>query len=171
MALTKLGPGAFPAGTILQTQKTKVESAFTIVLGQNTYTTVTGMTVNITPSFSNSIILLTAQIMGEHTHPHNMIFTFFRDSTRLGHADASNRTVGIAPFPISKDGNASSTPEFVYFSHHDEPSSTSQITYAVKGFTPEASSTTLFVNRTIDDTDNVSYERGTSFIMAQEIKV
>ena len=76
MALTKLGPGAFPAGTILQTQRTKVESAFTISLGTDTYTTVTGMTVNITPSFSNSIILLTAQIMGEHTHPHNMIFTF-----------------------------------------------------------------------------------------------
>ena len=171
MALTKLGPGAFPAGTILQTQRTKVESAFTIALGTDTYTTVTGMTVNITPSFSNSIILLTAQIMGEHTHPHNMIFTFFRDSTRLGHVDAGNRTVGIAPFPITFNDNANATPEFIYFSHHDEPSSTSQITYTVKGFTPESSSSTLFVNRTIGDTDYVSFERGTSFIMAQEIKV
>ena len=99
------------------------------------------------------------------------MFIFFKDSTRLGHVDAGNRTVGIAPFPITFNDNANATPEFIYFSHHDEPSSTSQITYAVKGFTPESQSTTLFVNRTIGDTDNVSFERGTSFIMAQEIKV
>ena len=171
MALTKLGPGAFPAGTILQTQRTKVESAFTIALGTDTYTTVTGMTVNITPNFSNSIILLTGQIMGEHTHPHNLMFTFFRDSTKLGQPAEGVRTVGIAPFPNTFHSDAATTPEFVYFSHHDEPNSTSQITYKITGNTSQASSTTLFVNRTITDNNNTTHERGMSFIMAQEIKV
>ena len=171
MALTILGPGAFPAGTILQTQKTVITTPFTIALGQSTDTTVTGMTVNITPSFSNSIILLTGQIMGEHTHPHNLMFTFFRDSTKLGQPPGGVRTVGIAPFPNTYHSDAATTPEFVYFSHHDEPNSTSQITYKITGNTSQASSTTLFVNRTISDSNGTTRERGMSFIMAQEIKV
>lgn len=171
MALTILGPGAFPAGTILQTQKTVITTPFTIALGQSTDTTVTGMTVNITPSFSNSIILLTGQIMGEHTHPHNMMFTFFRDSTKLGQPADGSRNVGITPFPNTYHNDAASTPEFVNFQHHDTPSTTSQVTYKITGNTNQSSSTTLFVNRTISDTDNSAYERGMSFIMAQEIKV
>ena len=63
MALTILGPGAFPAGTILQTQKTVVTTPFFVSLGSDQDTTVTGLTVNITPNFSNSIILLTVNIL------------------------------------------------------------------------------------------------------------
>jgi len=159
------------SGKVLQTQKTVITTPFIIALGQNTDTTVTGMTVNITPSFSNSIILLTGQIMGEHTHPHNMLFTFFRDTTKLGQPAGGSRNVGIAPFPNTYHNDAASTPEFVNFQHHDTPSTTSQITYKITGNTNQSSSTTLFVNRTITDTDNSAYERGMSFIMAQEIAV
>ena len=173
MALTKLnfsgsGLSSFPSGSIIQTQKTVITTPFQIALGTDTDTTVTGMTVNITPNFSNSIILLTGQIMGEHTHPHDLMFTFFRDSTKLGQPASASLNVGIAPFPTTYHNNANTTPEFVYFSHHDEPNSTSQITYKITGNTPASSSTTLFVNKTIDD--NYSHERGMSFIMAQEIK-
>lgn len=181
MALTKLnfsgsGQGALalsgmPSGSIIQTVKTVITTPFTIALGTNTDTTVTGMTLNITPNFSNSIILLTGQVMGEHTHPHNLMYTFFRDSTKLGQPADGTRNVGIAPFPHTYQGDAATTPEFVYFSHHDEPSSTSQITYKITGNTSATSSTTLFVNRTITDSNADSMERGMSFIMAQEIKV
>tara|TARA_A100001388_G_scaffold140751_1_gene104347 strand:+ start:690 stop:1268 length:579 start_codon:yes stop_codon:yes gene_type:complete len=166
IATTKLGTGA-----IIQTQKTVITTPFTIALSTNTDTTVTGMTVNITPSFSNSIILLTGQIMGEHTHPHNLMFTFFRDSTKLGQPAGGNRNVGIAPFPNTYHSDAASTSEFVNFQHHDTPSTTSQITYKITGNTSATSSTTLFVNKTITDSNADSMERGMSFIMAQEIKV
>ena len=166
-----IAASTLPAGSIIQTQKTVITTPFTIALGQNTDTTVTGMTVNITPSFSNSIILLTCQIMGEHTHPHNLMFTLFRDSTKLGQPADGSRNVGIAPFPNTYHSDAASTPEFVNFQHHDTPSTTSQITYKITGNTNQSSSTTLFVNRTITDTDATAYERGMSFIMAQEIKV
>lgn len=181
MALTKLnfsgsGQGALalsgmPSGSIIQTVKTVITTPFTIALGTGQDTTVTGMTLNITPSFSNSIILLTGQIMGEHTHPHNLMFTFFRDSTKLGQPADGNRNVGITPFPNTYHSDAASTPEFVNFQHHDEPSSTSQITYKITGNTSATSSTTLFVNKTITDSNADSMERGMSFIMAQEIKV
>ena len=164
---------SLPAGSIIQTQKTVITTPFTIALGQNTDTTVTGMTLNITPSFSNSIILLTGQIMGEHTHPHNLMFTFFRDSTKLGQPASGTQNVGIAPFCVTyTSADANSTPEYVHFQHHDTPSTTSQVTYKITGNTNQASSTTLFVNQCIGDTSsNTGMERGMSFIMAQEIKV
>ena len=62
MALTKLnfsgsGLSSLPNGSIVQTVKTVITTPFTIALGQTTDTTVTGMTLNITPNFSNTIIL------------------------------------------------------------------------------------------------------------------
>ena len=101
-----------------------------------------------------------------------IIITFFRDSTKLGQPAGGSRNVGIAPFCVTyTSADAASTPEYVHFQHHDSPSTTSQITYKITGNTNQASSTTLFVNRTITDSDSSAYERGMSFIMAQEIKV
>ena len=65
----------------------------------------------------------------------------------------------------SADGT--STPETVYYSYFDAPSTTSQITYKV-GVSVNANST-LNVNRTGNDTDNAQAERGISFISATEI--
>ena len=162
-----------PTGSVIQTEKTVITTPFTIALGTDTDTTVTGMTVNITPNFSNSIILLTGQIMGEHTYPYNLMFTFFRDSTKLGQPSAGSRNVGIAPFPRTyEDTDTNSTPNFVNFQHHDTPNTTSQVTYKITGNTNQSSSTTLFVNRCAGDgNDSNAMERGMSFIMAQEIKV
>ena len=173
MALTILGLGAFPAGTILQTQKTVVTTPFFVSLGSDQDTTVTGLTVNITPNFSNSIILLTGQYTGEFSHPHNLVFTFFRDTTKLGQPTRGSRNVGIMTAFNSFDGgnDDSSTPDSCFFQHHDTPNTTSQITYKISARTSADSGTSLFVNRTLDDSDNNAHESGMSFIMAQEIKV
>ena len=173
MALTILGPGAFPAGTILQTQKTVVTTPFFVSLGSDQDTTVTGLTVNITPNFSNSIILLTGQYTGEFSHPHNLVFTFFRDTTKLGQPTRGSRNVGImTAFKSHDDSNDNdSTPDSTFYQHHDTPNTTSQITYKISARTSADSGTSLFVNRTLDDSDNNAHESGMSFIMAQEIKV
>ena len=65
----------------------------------------------------------------------------------------------------------SSTPDSCFFQHHDTPNTTSQITYKISARTSADSGTSLFVNRTLDDSDNNAHESGMSFIMAQEIKV
>ena len=174
MALTILGPGAFPAGTILQTQKTVVTATNTTTLTTNTVVDITDLSVNITPKFSNSIIFLTGQVFGEPSlnGPHNMMFLFRRGTTDLKGTVASSRTVGIvAPFLSYYDIDQASTPDSVVLHFHDEPSSTSQLTYKVAAITSVSSNPVWHLNKTVTDTDSAAYERGLSFIMAQEIKV
>ena len=76
---------SLPAGSIIQTQKTVVTSTNTTTMTSNTVVEVTGLSVNITPQFSNSIIYLTGQVVGEPSGngPHNMTFMFRRGSTDL----------------------------------------------------------------------------------------
>jgi hypothetical protein len=176
MPLTKLNSASvierLPIGSVLQTKKTVISNADSIALGTDTDTVITGFTVNITPLFSNSIILLTGQLMGELSHPHNTMFSFLRDSTKLSHATSSSRNVGIMSMAVSIDSgnNDASTPESLFMQFHDTPLTTNQITYKMTGNTSGTSSTTLFINRTVNDTDDTNHERGVSFIMAQEIK-
>ena len=63
--------------------------------------------------------------------------------------------------------DASSTPDTAYYSYFDTPNTTSQITYKI-GVHCNVD-TTIYVNRTVNDTDNDYFERGISFISATEI--
>ena len=51
----------------------------------------------------------------------------------------------------------------------DTPSSTSQITYGVKIGHSSGSAKTLYVNRSDNDPDDLSYGRGTSTITVMEV--
>ena len=173
MALTKLGAGAYRSGSIIQTQYTQFTGTNTISVSQNTQTILTDLTVNITPNFSNSIIHISVHAFLEFTNDSDNMWnhTFFllRDSTKLSHAAAGNRNVGISmanrTFHAADGG---STPEICAFDYFDSPSSTSQITYKLATFAT-ANSDTLALNRSVTDTDNAAYERGISSIIAQEI--
>ena len=174
MALTILGPGAFPAGTILQTQKTVVTSTDTVTMTLNTVVDMTGLSVNLTPKFSNSIIYLTGQVFGETSvnGPHNVTFMFRRDSTDLKGTVAGDRNVGIlTPFMSFYNTDHASTPESVFYAFHDEPNTTSQVTYKIAVRSGIGSGGVWHLNKTVTDSDGGAYERGMSFIMAQEIKV
>ena len=189
MALTKLnfggsGQGALatssmPSGSIIQTQYTQVTAASQVTgISANTQTTITGLTVNITPSFSNSIIKLQSTLFCEYNQNYwtaNNMFYFLRGSTALKADSAGSRRVGIATaIDAYTDANAASTPEVVDCIYFDSGhNTTSQITYslAFDTYYPTSGTGTLNINRTVSDTDNNSHERGVSFIMAQEIKV
>ena len=97
-----------------------------------------------------------------------MMFFFYRDSTKLGRADAGSRQTGIMPPAINYHLNDHSTMESCFYQYFDTPSTTSQITYKV-GLKSQGSGTTLYTNRTMDDTDNDGFERGISSICAIEI--
>tara|TARA_R100000700_G_C3090805_1_gene92250 strand:+ start:191 stop:622 length:432 start_codon:yes stop_codon:yes gene_type:complete len=134
----------------------------------------TGLSVNITPKFSNSIIFLTGQVFGEVSAngAHNVNFMFRRGSTDLKAPVAGNRNVGImAPSMSFYHTDYASTPETVFYAHHDEPNSTSQITYKIAVQSGISTNAVWHLNKTATDTDNSAFERGISFIMAQEIKV
>ena len=169
-----IAASSLPAGSIIQTQKTVVTSTNTTTMTSNTVVEVTGLSVNITPQFSNSIIYLTGQVVGEPSAngPHNMTFMFRRGSTDLKGPVASNRNVGIM-FPSLSyySTDFASTPDSAVYFFHDTPSSTSELTYKIAVQTSVAGNPVWHLNKTVSDTDNSAYERGVSFIMAQEIKV
>ena len=172
MTLTKLGAGAYPSGSIIQTQYTQFSGTNTFSVTANTPVTLTDLAVNITPNFTNSIIHLQAQVFCEFGHTDNRFnatFYFLRDSTKLSHPTAGNRNVGVGLGLASyHDADSGSTPDFARFDYFDSPSSTSQISYKVALHLTNQNET-FHLNKTVSDVDNVGYERGISCIIAQEI--
>lgn len=175
MALTKIRRAALlgQAGNIIQIQRTQFTGTNEISITAGADTVFTDLTVNITPSSTSSIIKIDAQVTGEWANQGaatDGVWFFFRDTTKLSHAATGSRNVGIMPASFLSYGssNAGSTPENVYYSYFDSPSSTSQITYKV-GVNEPAGGYNYFLNRTVSDSDSYSYERGISFITVTEI--
>lgn len=168
---------ALPSGSIIQVKHTQITVTDSQVISSaNTDTLVSGFTVNITPTSTNSIIQLTAQIFGEFGHvsmPHNTIFYFMRDSTKLAHTGTiqGDQQAGVSMIAQvhgdGSSGNNATTPEVGMISFFDTPSTTSQITYKL-GFRGKQAGT-FHINRTVNDNNSHSEERGTSFISATEI--
>ena len=175
MPISLIGASAFPSGSVLQVQHTQLTVHSTQALTANTDTLVAGFTVNITPTSTSSIIQLTAQIFGEFDHtamPHNNIFYFMRDTTKLAHTGTvqSSQQSGVSAIAVTyvaASGNAATTPEAGMLSFFDTPSTTSQITYKL-GFRGKQAGN-LHFNRTVDNANASSEELGTSFISATEI--
>ena len=167
-----LAAGDLPAGSQLQVQRTQFTGTNSYSISSNTDTVITDLTVNITPTSTSSVIRLDAMINGEWStmaHGTDAVWYFYRDSTKLSHAAAGNRNVGIlmgTAITYYAD-DAASTPEQAQYCYFDTPSTTSQITYKVGVRMVTAS--TWYLNRTVSDTDNGSWERGISFISATEI--
>ena len=168
----RLADDSSRSGRIIQVQRTQFTGTNSVSSTANADTVVTDLTVNITPTSTSSIIKIEAMVNGEWSNQSGAadgVWFFFKDSTKLSHAAAGNRPVGILMGTSITIASADqdSTPEHNYYSYFDAPSSTSQITYKV-GFTSVAGYT-WHLNKTVTDTDNQSYERGLSFICVTEI--
>ena len=176
MALTKLNSASvierLPVGSVIQTKKTQYTSTTNVTTVANTNKTVDVLAVNITPRSTSSIIRLDANIFHEWLNPDAMYYCmwfFYKDSTKLGAPQAGSRLSGITSSSISYyASDADSTPEVASYSYFDSPTTTSQITYKVGVICHYQ--TTVHINRTVGDTDATTYNRGISFISAQEIK-
>ena len=135
-----------------------------------TWTAIDVLSVNITPSSTSSIIKLDTHIFHEWSNvnaPHESAWFFYRDTTRLAHPSAGSRQCGITTSFTSYHQDSTSTPEATYYSYFDSPNTTSQITYKVGVI--NYYDNTVYINRTVSDTDSNGYERGVSFISATEI--
>ena len=157
-------------GEIVQVKYTQFTGTKSIT--GSTDMALTDLTVDITPTLTSSIIKIEAMVNGEWSEQDgatDSVWFFYRDDTKLSHAAASNRNVGIlmgTSITYAID-NEDSTPEHAIYSYFDSPSSTSQITYKV-GVNPRISRT-WYLNRTVADTDANNYERGISLICVTEI--
>ena len=166
-------------GKILQVQSTFVDTSSSISItnstnGNRVFSAITPLTVNITPSSTSSKIYLMCRMMYEmgNSFHGNTMFIFKRNSTEIGTPASSekgtNRPYGSMTNLISYNyQDAYSTPEGTFFFHLDSPSTTSQITYSVHAMSVVGF--ILYLNRTVGNVNDISYEVGTSEITAMEI--
>ncbi len=189
MALTKLNfsgqpsiPSAsMPTGSVLQTivHQTATPVSFTasgtseeLLIASNASDSTTHLSLSITPKATTSKILLSASIMCEaNGNNYNPLWAFHRDSTKLAADGVGSRRGGIAITGMGYYADdVSSTPDCVNYHYYDNPNTTSAITYACS-FVTSQSNLQMYINRTVTDSNNNSYERGMSIIIAQEIAV
>ena len=175
MALTKINnntlsavttlPSAIATGKVLQIVSTTKTDTFSMT-SSTTWTDVTGLTLNITPSSSSNKILLVATINGMGTASQTRVsFKFMRDSTAIGIGDAagSRARTGFAKLYEASGRSLSGTSgNFL-----DSPSSASQVVYKIQAYADSGSP--VYVNRSQTYTDDNTYETTVSTITAMEI--
>jgi hypothetical protein len=156
------------AGKILQVVQAHTSSTASFT-PSSTWTTLTGLSVNITPSSTSSKILLMASVAGNGDNRY-FGFGFFRDSTAVGHGSGSGNRFGVG-FP-SEANNSESFNNIMMRNassqYLDSPSTTSQITYTVK-VRHYVGGQSFYLNRTENDSDNIWIHRGASSIIAIEV--
>ena len=172
--------GAFSQGKILQTvsvsDSVRETTGSVSMSSANTYYD-TPFAVTITPSSTSSKILLMGHIMGEFTQEDYVhMWRIERaisggSTTNIQAATAGSRPLGISVPPAGiYVNNIDSTPTvFTWSGLIDAPSTTSAITYTLQVNSTQSTSVTFYYNRTKTDSDAIDYERGLSWITAQEI--
>tara|TARA_Y100000356_G_scaffold53689_1_gene43222 strand:+ start:17 stop:628 length:612 start_codon:yes stop_codon:yes gene_type:complete len=164
----KLASGV--GGKILQVvQAAKTDTASTT---SGTYVTISGLSVNITPSSSSNKILVIADVKAGNDGGNGYYLQIVRDSTAIYVGDAATgkqqciqQTYGGGDTGEGKYGMAKMGGTFL-----DSPSTTSQITYAVQflrlgGNSPQ----TLYVNRVGSENPGEYVGRAASSITAIEV--
>ena len=137
-----------------------------------TFTDVSDLSVNITPSSTTSKILININLCMGTSNFHSFA-RILRDSTSiLVNSSPSNR----APVTLAMGGSDSAaesqyTIENASMTYLDSPNTTSQITYKVQIAGRADGSSTAYINRTHRDLDNSDgYDtRGVSSITVMEI--
>ena len=124
----------------------------------------TGLSVAITPVSTSSKILVLASISGGHGTS-NTWFKILRDSTDLGLGDAGSSRLQCTFGNVYTfgDSNIMKTHSFQLL---DSPSSTSALTYKVQA---RSKGGTWYINRTVNDTDDVDIGRASSTLTLMEI--
>ena len=162
-------------GKILQVVNTHVTATSSLSMNGNEFTNISVINTSITPSSTSSKILVSMYSMGEGTDNDSNFITRVERSisggatTRLGGVDSGSRLGCFQAVTEGHDsGNTGSTTTYIQFSNYlDSPNTTSACTY--KLYIRNDSNRTWYINRTVDDPDNASGERGHSFCTLMEV--
>jgi len=123
---------------------------------------------SIVPRSASSKVLVNAKVSCEVQH--NSVLYLVRNiggtRTEIGSGlSAENRNYGMSV--ANYDIDNATTPFNIQLLYLDSPATTSSITYEV-WFSSELSGTTLYLNRTVEDANNVGLERLSSQVVLQE---
>jgi hypothetical protein len=151
--------GAFRILQVVTTAKTD-----TFTTASTSFTDVTGFSVSITPSDTNSKILVAAFVnLGSLSGTNATYFRLLRGSTAIAIGDAAGSRTRVST--AVEGAGAAMIPATVIFL--DSPATTSSTTY--KGQICTNGAGTASFNRSDDDTDAAGRARGISTITVFEI--
>lgn len=156
---------------ILQVKSTQLTTPFTTTTTiASGGAAITGLSVNITPRYSTSKILVFGHMVTGYNNGVSATFyklkrTISGVTTEIGNGTPASNRVGIIARSYYADGNVNHTDAYTFL---DSPASVALITYQL--FVGTQGSGTVYVNRTENDTDNNNFgARGASSITVMEI--
>lgn len=157
---------ALSAGKVLQVVSTTKTDTFSTT--SDSFVDVTGLAVAITPSATSSKILVIASCTWTNVGgtSHNFYGRLMRDSTAIHVGTSVGSSRVAASFGGDSVGNNSRATSGINFL--DSPSSTSEISYHIEARS-QTSGQTVYVNRSVDDSDSLPYSRLASTVTAMEI--
>jgi hypothetical protein len=152
-----------PGGKILQVVNVMKTDPFTTT--STSFTDITGLSASITPSATNSKILVFATLsMVGASGTNGALSRLLRDSTVIVQSDAA----GSRDRSMSQIEAIATTTAFTSVSYLDTPNTTSALAYKIQTRTNVAAQTS-YINRTITDSDVGVYGRSVSSITLMEV--
>jgi len=149
-------------------QVLNVELNSTLSATATTLTDVAGLTLDITPSATTSKILMIYNIcLGTAAVDYRTQVAAMRDSTQIGVGDAASARARTAFASHTVFSNSTNTVQGLTQSILDSPSTTSATTYKVQA--QIQSTSTMYVNRMGEDSDDGNVGRGSSGITLMEV--
>ena len=156
-------PSGSSGGVIQVKSAPKTDGDFNT--SSSSYTDVTGLSVSITPTRSDSKILIFATVHGVGDSSTQAYFRFMRDSTPICVGDAAGSrvqaTLGSMYYNQANDTKSCSQ------TFLDSPSTTSAVTYKIQARTQGAG--TIYIKRSRGDQNSANSGTFTSSITVMEV--
>lgn len=154
-------------GIVLQTRYVVFEGTKVASTSALTPFELDDLSVTITPTSADSVFKL--ELCVSHgAASKNIVFSAMRDSTYIAPSGAgSNQNAGIVPSATNDSGDDNSSLDVGSYVYVDAPSTENAITY-----TPTLQTNggdTVYINRTISDTDSSAFERCISTFIVTEL--
>ena len=155
----------YSSGSVIQVASTTKTDTYTDSSASGTLTTITGLTVSITPTSTSSKVLITATVNYGAVGGNRAIFALTGGNTATAYrGDAAGSRRQVASGAQSIDANDVVPVTMRYM---DSPATTSSITYGVQA--ADIAGGTLQINRSSTDTNGTNFARYASTITVMEI--
>lgn len=166
LGTSQLAKANMPAGSVLQVASATKTDTFTSST-TGSWLDVTGLSITITPTSSSNKVMVFARITGMGTNAATRLhMRLVRDTTAISVGDASSSRLQVSNNELYINDNEAYLGSAMFFL--DAPATTATTTYKIQ-IRNSHSTGTLYVNRSVADSDAGSTPRGTSSITVMEI--
>lgn len=159
---------AISHGKILQVVSTTKTDTSSLSTGAASFSTVTGFTTSITPSSASNKILVVGHIYGSCSGSFAWGTAITRGGTQIAAAigDAAGSRTQLTSFNYVAGSDTVGPNTFMFL---DSPASTSALTYGLEVFNYSGITRTIYINRSINDTDSANFPRSISTLTVMEV--